>query len=183
MPDMASVILYLFPGLLPEARIAGDLDIEDVSCPYCEAQGGCGHLVACIDPLNYDVGGRLHGLDREFVHRIKKAFLPLLRGLEAGPEAQDEPAGPEWASEEIKELWQWAAGNWSPGDQEVEIDEDVLFRLTSELLQEAAEHTDFASQLEGFGTETEYTLIYDDDPQGVLDRTIEALDSALKVEG
>jgi hypothetical protein len=180
---MASVILYLFPGLLPEARIAGDLNIEDVSCPYCEAQGICEHLVACIDPLNYDVGGRLHGLDREFVYRIKKAFLPLLQGLEGDPEAQGELAEPEWASEEIEELWQWAAGNWSPGDQDVEIDEDVLFRLISEILQEAAEHSDFASQLEGFGAETEYTLIYDDDPQGVLDHAIESLDSALKAKG
>jgi hypothetical protein len=170
---MAKVTLYIFPGLLPEARIAGDLNIEEVSCPYCEAEGSCEHLLACIDPLNLDVGGRLHGLDREFVYRIKKAFLPFL---------QEGVVDPEWEAADVAELWQGVASNWRPQNQDIEIDEDVLFRLITELLMGAAEHSDIASQLEGFGTETEYTLIYDDDPLGVLDRTLESLDSMLKAK-
>jgi hypothetical protein len=143
---------------------------EDVSCPYCKSAGNCSHLLACIDPLNYDVGGRLHGLDQEFSYRIEQAFLPH---LEANIEE------PNWKSENISELWRWAESNWSKNDDEIEIDEIVLFRLISELLQDAAELADFGSQLEGFGVETEYTLIYDDDPDRVLNRTVEALDALL----
>lgn len=168
---MARVTLYIFPGALEEARITGDLSIEDISCPYCQSSGSCAHLLACIDPLNHDVGGRFHGLEQEFIYRVKKAFLPYLK---------DDGKDPDWESEEILELWEWAASNWSQGDNEIEIDEMVLFRLMSQILQDAAEHTDFGSQLEGMGIETEYTLIYDDDPERVLCRSVEALDLLLR---
>ena len=167
---MPRVTLYIFPGVLEEAKITGDLSIEDISCPYCESSGNCVHLLACIDPLNYDVGGRLNGLEQEFIYRIKKAFLPYLK--EGGKD-------PEWKSESVSELWNWAKSNWSQGDDEIEIDEIVLFRLISDLLQDAAKHSDFGSQLEGWGIETEYTLVYDDDPESVLYHTIEALDLLL----
>jgi hypothetical protein len=170
---MSKVILYIFPGILEEAQITGDQCIEDISCPYCESPDGCAHLLACIDPLNYNVGGRLNGLDQEFIFRIKKAFLPYLKGGGKNP---------VWGCEEISELWEWAHDNWSDDDGEIEIDSDVLFRLISVVLQEAAEHADFGSQLEGFGTETEYTLIFDDQPDRVLTRSMESLDSLLKPE-
>jgi|GEM_PF-5982382 len=167
---MAKVTLYVFLGILDDAGIEGDLSIDDVSCPYCQSSGSCAHLLACIDPLNFDVGGRLQGLDQEFIYRITKAFLPhLIEGARK----------PSWGDEEISELWQGAKSNWSPGDDEIAIDEIVLFRLISTILENAAEHSDYGSQLEGFGTETEYTLVYDTDPTGVLNRSIEALDRIL----
>lgn len=165
------VTLFIFPGVLDEARIAGDLDVEDVSCPYCDSHGSCAHLMACIDPLNYNVGGRLDGLDQEFACRVKQAFLPLL--IEGAAETV-------WGSEEISELWDWAKDNWEPGDEEVEIDHDVLFRLITALLQDAARHSDTASQLEGFGVETEYTLVYDDCPSRVIESAIGALEPLLR---
>jgi hypothetical protein len=167
---MTKVTLYVFPGVPEEAGIAGDLGIEDVSCPYCKSSGSCAHLLACIDPLNCDVGGRFQGLEQEFIYRINRAFLPYLK---------DDGQAPEWKSEEISELWDWAESNWSQGDDEIEIDEIVLFRLISEILQHAAKHADFGSQLEGMGIETEYTLIYDDNPDKVLHRALQALEKLL----
>lgn len=168
---MSKVTLYLFPGISKPARKAGDLGIDDVSCPYCDSGGSCKHLMAFIDPMNYDVGGRFHGLEKEFAYRINKAFLPLLK---------EGVGDPNWKSEEISELWQLARDNWTTGDEESDVDSDVLFRLISEVLQEVAEHSEIASQEEGFGAETEYTLVYDDDSQGVLERAIEALDLLLE---
>lgn len=167
---MSNIILYIFPGPLEVAQIAGDLNLEDVSCPYCESSESCEHLLACIDPLNYSLGGRFEGLDQEFVYRIQKAFLPYLK---------EGHSGPDWKSEEISELWDWAQSNWSAGDEEIAMDEVVLFRLMSELLTEAAEHADFGSELEGYGHETEYCIIYDDNPERVLGRTIRSLDKLL----
>jgi hypothetical protein len=165
-----SVTLYLFPGIKPEAKISGDRHLYDVSCPYCESEGDCTHLLALIDPLNYSLDGRASGLDREFSHRIRAAFLRLLG------EGKTEL---EWESEEITELWEWAEGNWSDGDEEVAIDEDVLFRLLIEALEMFASHVDSGSLLEGFGVETEYTFIYDDDPVRVIDEAIQYLDRIL----
>jgi hypothetical protein len=169
-PEVAKITFYSFPGALDEAQIVGDRSFEDVSCPYCQSSGSCVHLLACIDPLNYNVGGRFEGLDEEFIHRIKKTFLPYLEGGSNNP---------SWRSQEISELWDWAESNWSSNDDEIEIDEIVLFRLIPDVLQAAAEHSDIGSQLEGMGIETEYTLIYDDDSDRVLNRAMEALDTLL----
>ena len=165
-----SVTLYLFQGIKPEAKISGDCHLYDVSCPYCESEGGCTHLLALIDPLNYSLGGRASGLDREFSHRIRVAFLRFLSG--GNTEL-------EWKSEEITDLWEWAEGHWSDGDKEVVIDEDVLFRLLIEALEMFASHVDSGSLLEGFGVETEYTFIYDDDPVRVIAEAIQYLDRIL----
>ena len=165
-----AVTLYLFPGIKPEAKIAGDRHLYDLSCPYCGSDGDCTHLLALIDPQNYSLGGRASGLDREFSHRIQSSFLPRLSEGETGL---------QWDSEEVTELWEWASSNWSEGDVEVEIDEDVLFRLLSAALEKFASHVDYGSILEGFGVETEYTFIYDDDPVRVVDETVQYLDRIL----
>ena len=162
--------LYLFPGIEPEAKIAGNLHLYDVSCPYCDSEGNCTHLLALIDPLNYSLGGRASGLDQEFSHRIQAVFLRLLN------EGKTELV---WKSEELTELWEWAEGNWSDGDEQVEIDEIVLLRLLDEVLTKFGSHSDYGSILEGFGVETEYTFIYDDDPVRVVDEAIQYLDRIL----
>ncbi len=163
--------MLLFPGITPEAEIAGDLELDDVSCPYCASTGCCKHLVAIVDPLNLTIGGRAFGLEREFAIRVSKAFTPLLRNLDK--EVQ-------WSSEDIAELWVCASSNWSSDSDEPEIDWDVLMRVASELLSEAGTHTDFGSQLEGDGVETEYTLVYDENPLDVIERSIMRLDQLLK---
>jgi hypothetical protein len=165
-----SVKFYLFPGITPEAKIAGDLHLDDVSCPYCNSGGYCAHLLALIDPLNYSLDGRASGLDEEFSHRIRVVFLRLLS------EGKTELA---WKSDEMSELWEWAEDNWSDGDEEVEIDEIVLFRLLTAVLEEVSSHADYGSILEGFGVETEYTIVYDDDPVRVVDEAVRYLDRIL----
>jgi len=164
------VTLYVFPGIKPEAQIAGDRHIYDVSCPYCSSDGDCPHLLALIDPLNYSLGGRASGLDREFTHRIQDVFLRLLSGHKTQL---------AWKSEEITELWEWAEDNWSDEDEQVEIDEIVLFRLLSGVLEKLGSHVDYGGILEGFGVETQYTFIYDDDPVRVIDEAVQYLDQIL----
>ena len=158
------------PARDTEAEIAGPRHLNDVSCPYCGSGGSCAHLLAFIDPLNYDLRGRAAGLDKEFSHRIRSSFLPYLR---------EKKSGLKWDSAEVTELWDWARSNWSAGIEEVEIDEIVLFRLLTETLEEFAAHSDYGSVLEGKGVETEYTCIYDDEPVRVVDEAIQHLDRIL----
>lgn len=165
-----SVTFYFFPGIKPEAKIAGDLDLDDVSCPYCNSGGYCAHLLALIDPSYYSLDGRASGLDKEFSHRIRAVFLRLL---------SEGKTGLAWKSDEMTELWEWAEGNWSDGDEEVEIDEIVLFRLITVVLSEVSSHVDYGSYLEGFGFEFPYTIVYDDDPVRVVDEAVLYLDRIL----
>ncbi len=121
--------------------------------------------------MNYTIGGRASGLEREFAARVTDAFMHLIKS--GASEAR-------WESKDVTELWDYASENLSSDAQELEIDWDVLIQLASDILSEIGAHTDFGSQLEGYGEETEYTLIYDDAPANVVDRSIERLDQLLK---
>lgn len=169
-----AMTMIFFPGVQPVAGITGDQHLYDVDCPYCQSQGDCAHLVACIDALNESMSGRADGLDGEFAGRIDAAFVPLL--------ARGKPS-PKWKSEGVNELWQWAESNWTANSEEAEIDGIVLFRLLTDILQEHAAHADYGSILEGLGIETEYVCIYDDDPVRVVDEAVLHLDRILKPIG
>ena len=103
---------------------------DEIICPFCGSSDECHHLLALIDQTFSECSGG-YLCDRYHIFRelINTAFVRLLRKGGSKQHLR--------RSDELSELWRYARAAYSPGDEDVALDEYVLTRLIIELLTAA----------------------------------------------
>jgi hypothetical protein len=103
---------------------------DEIICPFCNSSDDCRHLLALIDQTFSECsGGYLCDRYHEFRELINTAFVRLLR--KGGSKQRRRRA------DDLYELLRFARAAYSPGDEDVALDEYVLTRLIIELLAAA----------------------------------------------
>lgn len=100
---------------------------EEIRCPYCGSDEDCPHLLVLFDrTFGECLGGYAFGRYEELEGLIQEAFLEL---LERGT-----PEKYSWSDPDIAELWANAMEQYTPGDDDVWLDDGVFLGVLSDIL-------------------------------------------------
>ena len=148
---------------------------REILCPFCGSPDDCDHLLALIDQTFSECdGGYAFERYHEFRTRIEAAFIRSLR--EGGHKQRSR------RKDELSELWQYARTAYSPGYEDVELDQYVLTRLIIELL-EAAGGVRYSGPIDsggGPGYSSALALFHARNPQAVFEAAVANLNLRLE---
>ena len=148
---------------------------DEIRCPFCDSFDDCPHLLALIDQTFCECsGGYAYERQHEFRALIEAAFMGSLR-------KGDRKQGSR-KSEELSELWQYACTAYSPGDEDVALDQYVLTRLIVQLL-EAAGGVRYPGSIESLGAPgycSAWVLLHAKDPQAAFEAALADLKNRLR---
>jgi hypothetical protein len=141
-------------------------------CPFCGSDDECPHLFASIDnSFGEWQGGYAFDRSDEFHTTVLKAFEARCR-RGAGPHRS-------WAADELGEMWSYAVAHYEEGEL-MELDNDVLLRLLSDIFQEAG-----AMEIEEMGDDdapgntSAVSNFYAEDPAAVFNESLRRLNQRL----